>query len=76
VAEIRLYQSEKVKNGRAAHDLYTSLKVELDSAREAFRAEFLNASDSMVDYLHLELVRTLANDDAEVLGQEYPGPMV
>jgi hypothetical protein len=76
VAEIRLYQSEKVKNGRAAHDLYTSLLVEIDSAREAFRAEFLNASDSMVDYLHLELVRTLANDDAEVLGKHYPGPMV
>ena len=76
VAEIRLYQSEKVKNGRAAHDLYTSLKEEITSAREAFRREFLNASDSMVDYLHLELVRTLANDDAELLGQGYPGAMV
>ncbi len=76
VAEIRLYQSEKVKNGRAAHDLYTSLKEEIDAAREAFRREFLNASDSMVDYLHLELVRTLANDDAEVLGANYPGAMV
>jgi hypothetical protein len=29
-----------------------------------------------VDYLHLELVRTLANDDVELLGQDYPGPMV
>jgi hypothetical protein len=76
VAEIRLYQSEKVQNGRTAHDLYTSLKQEIDSAREAFRSEFLNASDSMVDYLHLELVRTLANDDAEVLGHDYPGAMV
>jgi hypothetical protein len=76
VAEIRLYQSEKVKNGRTAHDLYTSLKVEIHSARDAFRREFLNASDSMVDYLHLELVGTLANDDAEVLGKDYPGPMV
>jgi hypothetical protein len=76
VAEIRLYQSEKVKNGRTAHDLYTSLSEEILSAREAFRSEFLNASDSMVDYLHLELVRTLANDDAELLGKDYPGPMV
>jgi vacuolar-type H+-ATPase subunit D/Vma8 len=76
VAGIRLYQSEKVKNGRAAHDLYTSLQIEINTAREAFRREFLNASDSMVDYLHLELVRTLANDDAEVLGKDYPGPMV
>jgi hypothetical protein len=76
VAEIRLYQSERVKNGRAAHDLYTSLHKEINSAREAFRREFLNASDSMVDYLHLELVRTLVNDDAAVLGKDYPGPMV
>jgi hypothetical protein len=76
VAEIRLYQSETVKNGRTAHDLYTSLKEEILSAREAFRRKFLNASDSMVDYLHLELVRTLANDDVELLGQDYPGPMV
>jgi hypothetical protein len=76
VAEIRLYQSEKVKNGRTAHDLYTSLKEEILSARETFRGKFLNASDSMVDYLHLELVRTLANDDVELLGQDYPGPMV
>jgi hypothetical protein len=76
VAQIRLYQSEKVKNGRAAHDLYTSLKEEIDAAREAYRREVLNASDSMVDYLHLELVRTLANDDVEALGQDYPGPMV
>ena len=76
VAEIRLYQSETVKKGRAAHDLYTSLQTEIDSAREAFRKEFWNATDSMVDYLHLELVRTLANDDAEVLGSQYPGPLV
>jgi hypothetical protein len=76
VAEIRLYQSERVKKGRTSHDLYTSLKEEILSAREAFRREFLNASDSMVDYLHLELVRTLANDDVELLGQDYPGSMV
>jgi hypothetical protein len=76
VAQIRLYQSEKVKIGRTAHDLYTSVKEEVDAAREVFRREFLNSSDSMVDYLHLELVRTLANDDADVLGKDYPGPMV
>jgi hypothetical protein len=30
----------------------------------------------MVDYLHLELVRTLANDDPELLGENYPGVIV
>jgi hypothetical protein len=76
VAEIRLFQSETVKNGRTANDLYASLQAEIDAAREAFRRDFLNASETMVDYLHLELVRTLANDDAEDLGRNYPGPMV
>jgi hypothetical protein len=75
VAEIRLYKSESVKNGRAGHDLYTSLKAEIDSAREGFRREFLSLP-GMVDYLHQELVRTLANDDVQLLGPDYPGPLL
>lgn len=76
VAEIRLYKSENVKKGRTGHNLYTSLKTEIDSARETYYNDFLSASDTMVDYLHPELVRTLANDDASLLGPEYPGPLV
>jgi hypothetical protein len=30
----------------------------------------------MVDYLHLEIVRSLAHDDDRLLGSSYPGPMV
>jgi len=74
-AEIRLYKSENVKNGRAGQDLYTSLKTEIDSAREDFRRDFISRCPSMVDYLHGELVRTLANDDVALLGPDYPGPM-
>jgi hypothetical protein len=29
----------------------------------------------MVDYLHLEIVRSLAHDDERLLGAGYPGPM-
>lgn len=76
VAEIRLYKSENVKKGRAGRSLYASLKTEIDNAREAYRNDYLSASDTMVDYLHPELVRTLANDDAELLGSDYPGPLV
>jgi hypothetical protein len=76
VAEIVLYKSQNVKIGRAARNLYTSLKPEIDSAREAFRRDFLSAPGAMVDYLHLELVRTLANDDVKLLGSDYPGPLV
>jgi hypothetical protein len=76
VAEMRLYKSQNVKIGRAARNLYTSLKTEIDAARETFRRDFLPAPGGMVDYLHLELVRTLANDDVELLGSDYPGPLV
>ncbi|HEV2688101.1 MAG TPA: hypothetical protein VGV35_06090 [Bryobacteraceae bacterium] len=75
VAEIRLYKSEEVKNGRIARDLYTSLRTEIDSAREAYRRDFLSGNGTMVDYLHQELLRTLANNDAELLGPGYPGPL-
>ena len=36
----------------------------------------MSKSDSMVDYFHLDIVRTLANDDADLLGTDYPGPMI
>jgi hypothetical protein len=64
-----------VKNGRAARDLYTSLREEIDSAREIFRRDFLSGT-GMVDYLHLELVHTLANGEVQLLGSDYPGPML
>ncbi len=76
VAGMRLYNSQKVKSGRAGTNLYGALKAEIDSGREDFRRQFMEKSAAMVDYLHLELVRTLANDDVALLGPEYPGPLV
>ena len=75
VAEMRLYQDQHVKNGRAERDLYASLKMQIDSAREAYRRVFMDGSESMTDYLHQELVHTLAHGDVELLGPEYPGPL-
>ena len=74
-AELRLYKSHAVKEGRLSRNLYTALQSEIDAAREAFRRDFLSASNTMVDYLHVELLRTLANDDVELLGPDYPGPL-
>jgi hypothetical protein len=75
VAEMRLYQSQAVEAGRSQKNLYEVLKAEIDSAREAFRRDFISASPVLPDYLHLELIRTLANDDLAVLGENYPGPL-
>lgn len=76
VAEMRLYRSEAVRKGRAARNLYAVLKPEIDAARRAYREQFLDVSPTMVDYLHQELVRTLAHEDAALLGEDYPGPLV
>jgi hypothetical protein len=76
VSEMRLFQPDAVQNGRAERDLYQTLRTEIDGARETFRAQFFAACPSMLDYLHLELVRTLANDNPELLGGDYPGPII
>jgi hypothetical protein len=75
VAEMRLYKSAQVKQGRASQNLYSALREDIDLSREAFKLQFMNNSKSMVDYLHLELVHTLANDEAHLLGMDYPGPL-
>jgi len=75
VAEMRLFEPDAVQAGRARHDLYGAVRARIDAARQAFHTAFFAATPTMVDYLHLELVRTLANDDPELLGKEYPGPL-
>jgi len=75
-AEMRLFDPDVVQNGRSAKNLYELLRDPIDRARETFRKRFFAPCPTMVDYLHLELVRTLANDDPEALGSDYPGPMV
>ncbi len=75
VAEIQLYQIEAVKAGRAARDLYGSLKWQIDEAREAFREKFLMNGNGTSDYLHAEMLHALANDDATLMGPGYPGPL-
>jgi hypothetical protein len=76
VAEIQLRRPEAVRAGRAKRNLYVELKKDIDSGRDAFHREFIARSSAMIDYFHLELVRTLANHDDAVLGKNYPGPLV
>ena len=74
VAELRLQHPAEVKIGRANSDLYASLRQEIDADREAYRRDFFSHLP-IVDYYHLELVRTLAHDNPELLGEDYPGPL-
>jgi hypothetical protein len=75
VAAMRLHRWRAVENGRQSRNLYGELKKEIDAAREEYWEQF-GSCPSIVDYLHRELVSTLANHDESLLGADYPGPVV
>jgi hypothetical protein len=76
VAELRLYHAEELRKGVFAGDIYGALQTGIDAARTDFLQSYLSKSPTMVDYLHLEILRSLAHDDDRLLGKDYPGPMV
>lgn len=75
VAAMRLHRWQAVENGRRGRNLYGELRKEIDAAREEYWEQF-GSCPSIVDYLHRELVTTLANHDESLLGADYPGPVV
>jgi hypothetical protein len=75
VAEIQLSRPDACHAGRQQSNLYVFLRREIDKARETYRKQFMTIP-SMVDYLHLELVRTAAGNDEQKLGADYPGQLV
>jgi hypothetical protein len=76
VAGMRLFSPDKVKEGRQAKDLFSALQKDIEAGRDMFRQMFVAATPTMVDYFHVELLRSLAGDDAGLLGAKYPGPLV
>jgi hypothetical protein len=74
VAEMQLYRPEACRAGRIQANLYLFLKQEIDAARSVFRSQFMSTT-SMIDYLHLELLGQLAENDETILGADYPGQM-
>ena len=76
VSEIRLYETANVHDGRQNKNLYKALHGRIDGAREAYRNQFAAESSTLVDHLDRELVRTLAQGDRELMGPDYPGPIL
>ncbi|MDQ6665431.1 MAG: hypothetical protein M3Z23_13690 [Acidobacteriota bacterium] len=75
VAELRLYRADAVRDGRERGELYRALRPEIDAARAEFLRDFIGVSPTMVDYLHLELLRSLTHEDDRLFGPDYPGPL-
>jgi hypothetical protein len=76
VSEVKLYNEQKVKEGREARDLYERLREAIDRSREMYDKRVQPPVASKFDYFHYELVSTLAEGDEQKLGDSYPGANV
>jgi hypothetical protein len=75
VAEMQILRPEACRAGREKGNLYLFLKNEIEAARNAFRTQFM-VIPSMMDYLHMELVRVAVEGDEKRLGADYPGQLI
>jgi hypothetical protein len=73
VSEIKLYNEQKVKEGREASDLYERLREAIDRSREMYDKRVQPTVAARFDYFHYELVNSLAEGDVSKLGNSYPG---
>jgi hypothetical protein len=76
VSEIKLYNEQKVMEGRSQNDLYQRLREYIDRSRDMYDKRVKPEVAQRYDYFHHELVNTLAEGDAAKLGTTYPGATV
>jgi hypothetical protein len=68
VSEIRLYNEQAVVEGRQTRDIYRRLKEDIDRSREMFEQRVPAEVRAQSNYFFDELVRILADGDADALG--------
>jgi len=73
VSEIKLYNEQKVREGRDASDLYERLREDIDRSRQMYDKRVRPEVSSRYDYFDHELVNMLAEGDRQKLGADYPG---
>jgi hypothetical protein len=76
VSEIKLYNEQKVKDGRSDGNIYDRLREDIDRSRQMYDKRVAPPVAARYDYFHQELVNTLAEGDPAKLGASYPGAMV
>lgn len=72
VSEIKLYNEQKVKEGRESNDLYERLREAIDRSREMYDKRVQPVVVDKFDYFHYEVVNTLAEGEESKLGNHYP----
>ena len=73
VDEIKLYNQAKVAEGCACKDLYDRLKEDIEKSRASYDKRYGNSPAAAADYFTKELVRSLADNDVSLLGENFPG---
>jgi hypothetical protein len=73
VSEIKLYNEQKVRDGRTQGDIYDRLREDIDRSRQMYEKRIAPPVAARYDYFHQELVNTLAGGDSSRLGASYPG---
>jgi hypothetical protein len=76
VSEIKLYNEQKVNEGRTSYDLYERLREAIDRSREMYDKRVQPPVAAKFDYFHYELINSLAEGDEARLGGSYPGANV
>ena len=68
VSEIKLYNEDEVERGRAEKDIGSRLREDIDRSREMYEKRISEDVRGGHDYFRDELVRILADGDADALG--------
>lgn len=71
VQELIMYKKDEVTRGRENNDLYSRFKDEIDKSKQLYDKRFEKIAEHKIDYLYDELVRVLADNNADALGN-YP----
>jgi hypothetical protein len=71
IDEIKLYNQAKVTEGRKHRDLYDRLKEDIEKSRSLYTKRYGNTAAASADYFSSEVVRSLAEDDASLMGANF-----
>ncbi len=68
VSEIKLYNEERVEDGRRSRDLYERLREDIDRSRQMYEERVEERIRNTTDYFYQALVSILAGGDAKAMG--------
>jgi hypothetical protein len=71
VDEIKLYNQDKVAAGRSNKDLYNRLREDIEKSKSTYDKRYGSTAAASGDYFNRELIRSLAEDDASLMGENF-----